>query len=304
MPAERLSRIVAGAREVMFTVTGAVHSRPQLARHLDYITRHGALQLEDQDGFALSGREATKELAEDWAGLAAADSLRRPDSPIGRTMVFSMPPGTDPKALGDAVRETANQLWRDRFEYAWVRHADTAHPHAHVVIRALGAQGARYAPDRADLRQTRESFSEALRDRGVAAEATSRASRGVTRKAEPIAIRKMREQYERGEGPMPRTLEAAYVEAAEAAFDPGDTTRPWELRIVQTQSNVRGLYLRQAEVLARSHDPGDQRQAEGLRTFVAAMPPPDTRRLEIARQLRELAEVLKERAKHHRAMLR
>ncbi|MDO9249592.1 MAG: hypothetical protein Q7U11_24290, partial [Phenylobacterium sp.] len=76
----------------MFTVTGAVHSRPQLARHLDYITRHGALQLEDQDGFALSGREATKELAEDWAGLAAADSLRRPDSPIGRTMVFSMPP--------------------------------------------------------------------------------------------------------------------------------------------------------------------------------------------------------------------
>ncbi|HQT53816.1 MAG TPA: relaxase/mobilization nuclease domain-containing protein [Phenylobacterium sp.] len=210
----------------MFMVTGAVHSRPQLARHLDYITRHGALQLEDQDGHWLSGREATKELTEDWAGLAAVDSLRRPNSPIGRTMVFSMPPGTDPKALEDAVRETAIQLWRERFEYAWVRHADTSHPHAHLVIRALGAQGERYTPDRADLRQTRESFSEALRDRGVAAEATSRVSRGVTRRAEPIAIRKMREQYERGEGPMPRTLEAAYVEAADAVVDPVDTVRP------------------------------------------------------------------------------
>lgn len=304
LPPARLARLVAGAREVLFTVTGAIHSRPQLVRHLDYITRKGSLQLEDQDGFRLEGRKALMELADDWDGVRKADSLARPDSPIGRTTVFSMPPGTDPQALEGAVREAAVRQWRERFEFAWVRHADTDHPHVHLVICALGAEGARYTPDRADLRHTREAFSEALRDRGVAAEATSRVSRGITRKAEPIAIRKMREQYERGEGPMPRTLEAAYLEAADAAFDPTDPVRPWELRIVQTQSNLRGLYLRQADLLARSADPGERRLAQGLQTFVAAMPPPDTRRLEMARKLRELAELLKVRAEHHRALLR
>ena len=301
---DRLSRLVGGAREVMVTVTGAVHSRPQLVRHLDYISRNGTLALEDQDGFRLSGRDTLKEMAADWHSLTEADSLKRPDSPIGRTLVFSMPPKTDPAAFDAAVRDCAIRLWRERFEFAWVRHTDTAHPHAHLVIRAMGVGGQRFTPDRADLRTMREGFAEELRARGVAAEATPRHLRGVTRKAESLVVRKMREQYERGEGPPPRTLQAAYIEASDAAFNPSEPLRPWEVQIVRTQSHVRGLYLEEAERLAQSPDEKDQQLAKGVESFVAQMPPADTQRLEIARQLRELADVLKERAEQHRARIR
>lgn len=301
---DQLVRVVSRAREVMVTVTGAIHSRPQLVRHLDYVTRQGRLDLEDQDGFALNGRQALKDLALDWSSLRQADSHRRPDSPIARTLVFSMPPATDGPALEAAVRAAAVRLWRDRFEYAWVRHTDTAHPHAHLVLGALGVGGERFNPDRTDLRRMRETFAQELRARDVAAEATPRRLRGVTRKAEKIAVRKMREQYERGDGAAPHTLEAAFVEASDAAFDRATPLKPWEVQIVETQTHVRGLYLQQAQTLARSPAPEDRKLAKSIETFVADMPPADTRRLEMARQLRELADQLKERAEQQRALLR
>ena len=301
---DQLARVVTGAREVMVSVTGAVQSRPQLVRHLDYISRQGRLALEDQDGFQLNGRAALKDLAEDWNGLSEADSLRRPNSPIARTLVFSMPPGTDGQALEGAVRDAAGQFWRERYAFAWVRHTDSPHPHAHLVIRPLGLNGERFRPDRTELAMMREGFALALRHHGVAAEATPRGLRGVTRKSERYVLRKMRERYERGDGSPPRTLEAAYLEASDAVFDPATPRPPWEQQIAETQSKIRGHYLDHAEALAASPDPQDQALAKQVETFVAEMPAADTRRLEIARQLRELADQLKQRAEQNRTLIR
>lgn len=301
---DRLARVAAGARETVVIFTGASHGRRALRQHLNYISRQGALALEDQDGFRLEGRPAMAELAEDWSAMAQMDSQVRDNMPLSRSITFSMPPGTDREAFSAAVRHTAQLRVGGRFDFAWLRHNDTLHPHAHLVVRAQGEGGVRFTPRLSDSDLFRETFALSLRERGVMAEATHRVVRGVTRRSEQQALRRMRERYEIGEREPPTTLRSAYLEASEAAFGPPAPLRPWELQIVQTQSRIRGLYLRQAKLLAASSDEEDRRLAKSLQTFVSVMPRADTRRLEMARQLRELAQQLKERAEYHRTLIR
>ena len=99
-------------------------------------------------------------------------------------------------------------------------------------------------------------------------------------------------------------MEAAYLEASDAVFDPATPRPPWEQQIAETQSKIRGHYLDHAEALAASPDPQDQALAKQVETFVAEMPAADTRRLEIARQLRALADQLKQRAEQNRTLIR
>ena len=291
----RLTRLAGGAREVVASITGAAHHRRALKGQLDYITRRGELALEDQDGFRLRGRSAIKDLLDDWLAMARADSRQAANAPLSRALVFSMPPGSDPQAVAAASRAAAHERFGGRFDFVWVRHDDTAHPHVHMIVRAQGRHCARFTPDRTDLRHLREAFAAALRQRGVQAEATPRWLRGVTRKSERPALRKMREQFERGEGPPPRTLQAAYLEAAEAAFGAGGPLRPWEVRIAERQGQVRGFYRQQAKLLESAADPQVRRLGVSLMGFVQAMPEPDTRRLALARELRALNQVLLDR---------
>ena len=81
-------------------------------KHLDYVGRHGELELEGDDGERLQGRIA-KELLEDWdldiddvrrqADLAGANGRNPPK--IIHKLMFSMPPGT-PHRL----------VWRERMK--------------------------------------------------------------------------------------------------------------------------------------------------------------------------------------------
>lgn len=81
-------------------------------------------------------------------------------------------------------------------------HTDTPRPHVHLAICSRGHTGERLNPKKADLELWRQTFAQALRDRGVEAEATPRRARGITRKAERTPLRKVRDRQEAGEGPM------------------------------------------------------------------------------------------------------
>lgn len=282
----RLSRLVDRAPEVMVKVTGRTRDAGHLAAHLAYIARHGALEAEDRDGSLLQGRAAIRELAEDWSAAALADSRRRANSPFSVSIVLSMPARTDPFALRDAARAFARDSFADRFDYVFVLHTDADHPHVHLAVRALGDRGERLNPKKADLEAWRQSFAQALRERGVAAEATPRRARGVTRKPERSALRKLRERHEAGRGAIGRIRRAAFSEAARAAFQGEVGRTPWEQRIIERQARVRGLYLAQAKLLSTSPDPIDRSLALKVEAFVRAMPAPDTQRLALARELR------------------
>ncbi|WP_455181383.1 relaxase/mobilization nuclease domain-containing protein [Azospirillum melinis] len=86
--------------------------------------------------------------------------------------------------------ETAAWRWaHDTFagthDWVMVRHDDTGHPHVHIAVRAVGADGRRLAPGPADLQHWRERFALELRRLGVVAEATPRAARSRLRNTAP-----------------------------------------------------------------------------------------------------------------------
>lgn len=282
----KLKRIVARAPEVMVKVTGRTRDTGHLSAHLRYITRNGDLEAEDRDGWRLAGQEDVVELAGDWAAMALADSRRRSTTPFSLSLVLSMPKDTDPLQLRDAARAFAQHTFADRFDYVFVLHTDRGHPHVHLTLCALGYGGERLNPRKADLAAWREGFALALRDRGVAAEATPRRARGVTRKSEVTALRRIRERYEAGRGESAGVRRAAYREVAKAAFRGDTAPRPWEARMLDRQATVRGLYHAQALLLRRSDDATDRALGAKVEAFVRSMPQPDSQRLALARELR------------------
>lgn len=284
----RLARVAGRAPEVMVKVTGRTRDPGHLRAHMDYICRNGALEMEDRDGAILDNRTAVRELADDWADLARTDPRRRANSPVSLSLVLSMPAATDATALRDAARAFAQDMFADRFDYAFALHTDADHPHIHLEVCALGDGGERLNPKKADLEAWRQAFAQALRDRGVEAEATPRRARGITRKAERMPIRRLRERHEAGGSGPARTVRAAHLEAARAAFGQDTQRRPWETKLLDRQGKIRSLYLAQARLLATSADPRDQALAAKVEAFVRAMPQPDSRRLALARELRSV----------------
>jgi hypothetical protein len=285
----RLARIASCVPEVMVKVTGRTHDPGHLRAHLDYISRNGELELEGPDGAFVLGRREVADLAEDWSTAALADSRRRANSPMSLSVVLSMPAGTDEGAMRDAARAFAADVFAGRHDYVFTLHTDTPRPHVHLSICSRGHAGERLNPKKGDLEHWRQVFAQALRDRGVEAEATPRRARGVSRKAERTPLRKIRDRQEAGLGGPPRVLRAAYHEAAKAAFQ-GSAERPlWEGRIVRRQQSVRSLYLTQARLLQASADAGDRVLGAKVEAFVRDMPAPDTRRLALARELRAAA---------------
>lgn len=283
----RLARVANRAPEVMVKVTGRTRDSGHLRAHLEYISRSGDLEMEDRDGVLLTGRAAVKELADDWSAIALADSRRRATTPFSLSVVLSMPANTDPATVRDAARAFAREIFADQFDYVFALHTDAQHPHVHLAIRALGDQGQRLNPKKADLETWRQVFAQALRDRGVEAEATPRRARGVTLMAERTAMRKLRERHESRRGPMALRLQRAYGEAARAAFQGDTVARPWEVQLARRQAQIRSLYRAQARLLAASPTLSDRMLGAALETFVARMAAPESQRLALARELRD-----------------
>ena len=288
----RLARLAAKAPEVVVKVAGRTKGAAHLQAHLNYISRRGELALEGPDGWPIIGRAEVRELADDWSAIALADSRRRVYTPFTRSLVLSMPNGTDPFVVRDAARAFAASEFAGRFDHVFVLHTDEAHPHVHMAIRALGYGGERLNPKHADLAAWRQLFARELRERGVEAEATPRRARGVTRKAERGPIRRMREGAEAGRRAQSRVQRGAMQAAAQVAFGGDAPPRPWEERLVARQQRIRGLYLAQARLLQASSEAADRELGQAVEAFVRGMPAPDTQLLALARALREANERL------------
>jgi Plasmid recombination enzyme len=96
-------------------------------------------------------------------------------------IVFSMPAGTPANKVLAAVKDFAREEFGAKHRYAMVLHTDEPHSHVHMVVKAMGYDGTRLNIRKATLREWRRQFAQHLREHGVAANATERAARGVTR---------------------------------------------------------------------------------------------------------------------------
>ena len=283
----RLDRVAGRAPEVMVKVTGRTHDPVHLRAHLDYISRNGELPLETADGALVVGSRDVGRLAADWAAEQLCDPATRQSAPFSHSVVLSMPEGTDPIALRDAARAFAADMFTGSHDYVFALHTDTPRPHVHLSICSRGHMGERLNPKKADLDLWRQAFAQALRDRGVEAEATPRRARGVTLKAERTPIRKLRDRHASGRGQMSRVRQGAYREAAKAAFQGETAPQTWERRSLERQALVRRTYLAQAALLKASPEASDRALGAKVETFVQAMPAPRFQRLLLARELRE-----------------
>ena len=272
-PSARFARVARRAPEVMVKITGRTRDGAHLRAHLDYISRNGALALEGPDGERLEGRGQVRDLARDWAEEFALEPGRRRDASITLSIVLSMPAGTDAVRLHDAARAFAAETFGDRFPYVFALHDEGRHPHVHLTVRRLGQDGERLNPRKADLQTWREGFARALRDRSIEAEATPRRTRGVTRKAERIPVRKMRERFAAGQGPLPEVLAVAYRAALRAEGGEG----PWLDAIRARELAIRRALVAEALRLSRSERVGDRVLAALVERFVRERPAPMTR---------------------------
>jgi hypothetical protein len=268
----KLQRIVAKAPEVMVKITGKTKTVAHLKSHLEYITRNGELAAETETGAVMEGRHGLRDIQARWADDAELDAGRRRDGPLSHNIILSMPPGTDPIAVKDAVRAFAIEAFGGH-DYVFVQHLDDEHPHVHLTVRSLGYDGRRLNPRKADLATWREQFAGELRLRGVEADAPPRRTRGKVRKAERGVIRAIKQR-----GELPRVERLAREAIVKESRRGKRSARPWEAKTGERQADVREAYRQQAEELRRSQNAADRELAKQVAQFVTDMPEVETKR--------------------------
>jgi hypothetical protein len=224
--AERMGSSGRGAKEVLVKISGGGRDADGVQAHFEYIDRHGKLDIETDRGEVLQGKAAATEIINDWAldygavpgaphsrDKVGADGKRRQPRQVFN-MVLSMPAGTPPQKVLQAVKKFAREEFAHQHRYAMALHSEEkgkhgAHPHVHLVVKAEHEyEGTRLNPRKADLQRWREMFAQYLTELGVAAAATRREDRGYvkTNKKTPIYRAAQREPKRAGTTGKPETL--------------------------------------------------------------------------------------------------
>lgn len=164
----------------MVKISGFTKGGDHLKAHMTYISRNGKVDLEDQNGATYEGLEALNTLWGEWDQTITQSNPPRANRRDAVKMVLSMPPGTDPMALKNAVRSFAQSEFENH-EYVFAMHTDEAHPHVHLTVQMRGFNGERLNPRKADLQRWRERFAHSLLNEGVDCVATPRTARNQSR---------------------------------------------------------------------------------------------------------------------------
>ena len=164
--------VVRRAPQVMVKVTGGGRGMKAIAAHFRYISKNGRLEIEDQRGETMRGKDTLRDLADEWrlGGSLIPDDAEPGHRREAYNIMLSMPRGTDPLTVQRAAREFAQAELTDH-KYVMVLHDHQANPHVHISVRAESKHGKRLNPRKTDLHRWRETFAEKLRERGVEADA-------------------------------------------------------------------------------------------------------------------------------------
>jgi len=260
-----LARVVRGTPEVLVKVTGRKKGAKHLAAHLDYIGRHGDIRIETRDGEQITTKEDAHSIADEWS-----DPLywRQGTTVSAVAMVFSMPAGTNPETVKQAVREAAERMIGDNHDYLLALHTDTPRPHVHLTVQAEGLNRKRFDPRREDLFRFREAFAESLRSRGVQAEATPRYTRGQGRAGTSMALTQLRERIRRWASRQPTEADLRQArEAMQVALGKAQQP-PFVAKTRARWNDTKRRYEEAAVQLDRSPDLEDRKLAGDVRQFI------------------------------------
>jgi hypothetical protein len=237
--------VVRRASQVMVKVTGGGRGMQAIAAHFRYISKNGRLDMEDERGETMRGRDAVYALTEDWrfSGSQIEEVGYRREA---FNIMLSMPRGTDPLIVQKAAREFAQTELADH-KYVMVLHDHQANPHVHISVRAESMHGRRLNPRKADLQRWRETFAEKLRGYGVEAEATRQATRGQSRRPDELWRLKAKDDG-RLRKPLPSGMTGANARAS--------------------RSEALGAWMHIGQALAKTGEVNDVTLARSITSFV------------------------------------
>lgn len=193
------SVVVRRAPQALVKFAGGGRGMRDITAHFKYISRDAAIELEDDRGVRASGKEALRDLADQWryGGSFIDENTERREA---LNLVLSMPRGTDPALVLAAARAFAQQELAGN-RYVMALHEHQSHPHVHLTVRKESRTGERLQTWK-QRHHWRECFAEKLRDLGVDAEATPQAARGELQAPQPLWS--AREQKEAGAATRPQ----------------------------------------------------------------------------------------------------
>lgn len=277
-----MERTARGVPEVMVRITGRQRGGGHVLANFSYISRlgHGSdneLALHTSDGDVLHDGRDMQVLAQDWHEWEMGDGARRAGA-TSISMILSMPTGTDPEQLQDAVLAFARVEFANR---SWVAslHVDRDHPHVHLTFARRDHDGRRFDPDRDDLFRYRQRFAQKLRDRGIEANATPARARGIDPTHEPIAARKVREK---GEVPRIDRSRTDRTDRTERLREQGVPDSAQAV-LVNRQAVVRTAYGQSIAELSASPSFVDQFISKNIERFLGSMPAPEPNSARAAR---------------------
>jgi hypothetical protein len=247
----RIEATVRRAPQVMVKVTGGGRSIQAIAAHFRYISKNGRIEIEDERGETLRGKDSIRELADDWqlGGSLIPETAEPGHRREAFNIMLSMPRGTDPLSVHWAAREFAKSELGDH-KYVMVLHDHQVNPHVHISVRAESRHGRRLNPRKTDLHRWRETFAAKLRERGIEAEASRQATRGATRRYPDLW------QVKAGQAGRLQRAPATAVQGAASRASREEALTAW-----------REI----AAALARSGSEADRRLARSIHAFAAGM---------------------------------
>lgn len=286
---ERVARTAKKTAEVIVKISGGGKNMKHIKAHMDYISRNGEVEIEDENGDIHKGVDAVRDVRDAWAKGKIGIPYEGEKRKEAFNIVLSMPPGTDRQSVKDAAREFAKQEFGNH-QYIFAAHDDEKHPHVHLTVKAVGNDGIRLNPRKGDLQFWREQFAEKLRDQGIEANATPRRERGVVQKAERQAVHHIDTGFLQGKRRESARVTRAKKQDAEIELNTGKKREnPAQENISTSRKNMQKAYGQIARALVKG-EAEDKQLALDIVRLVQSMPPVVTKHETLVQRLRGIGK--------------
>ena len=241
--------------EVMVKIAGFGSGAKNAKNQFDYISRDGEIEIENERGEVLTGKEAVRAVVSDWS-VDMVDLKYKKKQRDTLHLVLSMPAGTSPSAVRNAVRDFSTEVFGKNHEFVFALHTKetdpdpepSPNPHCHVLVKMRGFDGRNLNIKKGATQEWRVIFAEKLKAHGVESSATPRQLRGVIKTPDSQVVRHIEKADSKGK----RRESAVRKKARDSVAEEFTKSSGWygkEIKDKIQQAQVKRAWLEGAALL-------------------------------------------------------
>ena len=159
--------------QAVFKISSYSHSGGVVWDRVQYVSRNGELEVEDEDGKKLEDLVELEAMVEKWEELKGVRTKR-----LAMSAVVSFPAGVAREKATKVSRQFFREAFANNHNYVFAVHKDTDKFHVHLVLETLGHDGKQLRLDRDDIQDLRLLLAEKAREQGIELDASPRWARG------------------------------------------------------------------------------------------------------------------------------